>query len=190
MRITIRFVFFIMPAVITFNCSSHSLNIVNLNLFPQGDAVIEVRPFPEAKKRLVSRGFKWRGALVNLIDPENGLYTAFEKEDFVYLRRSLIQSLRESESFKAIHDIQNEDESVNGTRLYICFDKSGVKQTTFESFCFLNACAWTENSTDSVLSKKEIKTTGKSSWSASGAKNEAITKFIKEVAQLISFESK
>ena len=147
-------------------------------------------PFSEAKKRLASRGFKWRGAIVDLIDRKTGLYTSFDDDDYANLRQSLIQSLRKSQSFKAIHDIQNENESADGIRLYISFDESGINQTSFESFCVLNAYAWTEIAGDSVLSKKEIKTRGRSSWSAGGAKNDAITKFIKEVAQFISIKSK
>jgi hypothetical protein len=190
MKKIIRFVFFIMLAVIVFKCASSSLNIVELNLNPQRDTVIEIMPFSEAKKRLASRGFKWRGAIVDLIDRETGLYTSFDDEDYANLRQSLIQSLRRSQIFKAINDIQNENVSANGIRLYISFDESGINQTSLESFCVLNAYAWTEIEGDSVLSKKEIKTKGRSNWSASGAKNDAITKFIKEVAQLISIKSK
>ncbi len=93
---------------------------------------------------------------------------------------------------KAIHDIKNENESGTGIRLYISFDDSGINQTSFtaESFCVLNAFAWTEIAEDSVLSKKEIRTRGRSNWSVRGAQNDAITKFIKEVAQLISIKSK
>ena len=85
-------------------------------------------------------------------------------EDYANLRQSLIQSLRKGQIFKAIHDIQNENESSNGIRVYISFDESGINQTSFESFCVLNAYAWTEIAGDSVLSKKEIKTRGRSSW--------------------------
>ena len=186
----IRFLFFIMLSIIVFKCASSSLNIVKLNLNPQRDTVIEIMPFSEAKKRLASTDPKWRGSLAELIDRETGLYTSFDNEDYANLRQSLIQSLRKSQIFKAIHDIQNETESDNRIRLYISFDESGINQTSFESFCVLNAFAWTEIAGDSVLSKKEIKTKGRSSWSASGAKNDAITKFIKEVAQLISIKSK
>lgn len=186
MKRIIRFVIFIMLSVNHFTCSSSSLTIVELNLPPQQDIVIVVRPFLEADKLLVSRGFEWRGAITDLIDKETGLYTSFDEKDYANLRKSLIESLRESQSFKAVYDIQNENESVNGIRLYLSFDESGVNQTSLVSFCFLNAFAWTEISQDSVLSKKEIKTKGKSSWSVNGAKNAAITKFIKEIADLLS----
>ena len=143
-----------------------------------------------SKKRLALKDPKWRGTFAELIDKETGLYTSLDNKDYVNLRQSLIQSLKKSQSFKAIHDIQNENESINGTRLYISFDESGINQTSFESFCVINAYAWTEIAGDSVLSKKEIKTKGSSSWSAKKAKNDAIVKFIKEVAQLISIKSK
>ncbi len=184
----IRFLFFIMLSGITLSCSSSSLTVVELNLHPQRDIVIEIMPFSEADKLLASRGFKWRGTLADLIDKETGLYTSFDDKDYTNLRQSLIKSLKESQNFKAIHDIQNEDESTNGIRLYISFDESGINRTSLESFCFLNAFAWTEISRDSILSIKEIKTKGRSSWSVNGAKNEAITKFIKEVAQLVSMK--
>ncbi len=190
MKKNFRFVFFIVLAVIVFKCASSSLIVEELNLNLQGDTVIEIMPFSEAKKRLASKGFKWRGAIPDLIDKETGLYTSFDDADYAFLRKSLIQSLRKSQSFKAIHDIQNENESVNGIRFYISFDESGINQTSLESFCVLNAYAWTEVAADSVLSKKEIKTRGRSGWSVNGAKNDAITKFIKEVSQLISIKSK
>ncbi len=189
MKNIISFIFFIMLAVIVFKCASSSLIIVELNLNLQRDTIIEIMPFSEAKKRLASKDSEWRGAIPDLIDRETGLYTSFDDEDYAYLRKSLIQSLRKSHSFKAIHDIPNENESANGIRFYISFDESGINQTTFESFCVLNAYAWTEIAGDSVLLKKEIKTRGRSSWSAGGAKNDAIAKFIKEVAQLISIQS-
>jgi hypothetical protein len=159
---------------------------VELNLPTQQDIVIEVRPFSEADKLLKSRGFEWRGVMTDIIDKDEGLYTSFDEQDYSNLRNSMIESLKKSQSFKAVHDIQNENDSVNGIRLYLSFDESGVNQTSLRSFCFLNAFAWTEASQDSVISKKEINTKGSSSWSMNGAKNSAITKFIKEIADLLS----
>lgn len=190
MKKIIYFAFFVMFAMIVFECTSRSLNIVELNFSPQRDTVIEIMPFREAKKRLATKDSKWRGTLTDLIDRENGLYTSFDDNDCANLRQSLIQSLRMSKIFKAVHDIKNENESGNGIRLYISFDESGINQTSFKSYCVLNAFAWTEIAEDSVLSKKEIRTRGRSNWSVRGAQNDAITKFIKEVAQLISIKSK
>jgi hypothetical protein len=189
MKKIIRFIFFIMLALIVSKCASKPLTVVILNLNPQRDTVIEIMSFSDAKKRFATKDPKWRGAIPDLIDREDGLYTSCDDEDYAYLRQSLIQSLQKSQIFKAIHDIQNKNELGNGIRLYISFDESGINQTSLESFCVLNAFVWTEIAEDSVLSKKEIRTRGRSSWSASRAKNDAMTKFIKEVAQLISIKS-
>jgi hypothetical protein len=190
MRRIIHYVIFIILILIPISCSSSSLTIVKLNLPPQQDVSIEVRPFPEADKLLASRGFEWRGAITDILNKESGLYTSFDEQDYTNLRKSLIESLRESQSFQEIYDVHDENESVSGVRLYLSFDESGVNQTSLVSFCFLNAFAWTEASQDSVISKKEIKTKGKSNWSVNGAKNAAITKFIKEIAYLLSTEAK
>jgi hypothetical protein len=174
---------------IALKCSSSSLTIVELNLHPQKDIIIEIRPLSEANKLLVSRGFKFRGVLADVIDKEEALYTSFDEKEYSYIRQSLIESLKESESFKAIYDVKDDHHPSNGIRLYISFDESGISQTSLESFCFINSFVWSEISQDSLLSKKEIKTKGKSSWSVNRAKKEAITKFITEVAQLVSSRS-
>ena len=148
-------------------------------------------PFVAAKKRLSEKGIKWRSTIPDIIEKESGLYISFDDKDYEILRKSLIQSIRESKGFKEIHDIQNEKETSNGVRVYISFDESGVDQTglfSFSAVCFIKAFAWTEIAKDSVLAKMEIKTKGRSSWSASGAKNDAITRFIKEIAQLLSIK--
>jgi hypothetical protein len=189
MKKLILFIFFVMMSGITFKCSSSSLTITELNLHPQKDIIIEIRPLSEANKLLASRGFKFRGVLADVIDKEKGLYTSFDEKEYSYIRKSLIESLKESENFKVIYDVKYDDDPSNGIRLYISFDESGITQTSLELFCFINSFVWTEISQDSVLSKKEIKTKGKSSWSVNRAKKEAITKFIKEVAQLVSNRS-
>jgi len=190
MKKIIHVIFFILVLFIIIKCGSSSLKIVELSFDTQRDEIIDIMPFSVAKKRLAEKDIKWRGTITDIIDKESGLYSSFDDKDYDYLRQSLIQSLRESQGFKAIYDIQNENETSNGVHVYISFDESGVNQTEFASFCLLNAFAWTETAEDSVLAKKEIKTRGRSNWSASGAKNDAIRKFIKEVAQLISIKSK
>ena len=130
MRRISHLVFFIMLAVLLHSCSSSSLTCVELNIPPQRDIAVEIRPFSEADKLLASRGFKWRGALTDLVDKETGLYTSFDDQDYLILRQSLIQSLIESQCFKEVLDIQNENESANEPRLYLSFDESGVNQTS------------------------------------------------------------
>jgi hypothetical protein len=51
----IRFVFIVMLAAIFSNCNSKSLTVVELNLTPQKDTIIEIMPFSEAKKRLATK---------------------------------------------------------------------------------------------------------------------------------------
>ena len=182
----IFFIFVLLVPIIFFKCSSSSLNIVELKPNLQKDTEIDIMPFSAARKRLERKGSRWRGMFTDIIDKKDALYKAFDDEDLTNIRQTLIKSLRKSQNFKAIYNINTEKELVKGVRLYICFDRSGIKQTSFESFCFLNACVWTEIAGDSIVSKKDIKTVGKSIWSLSNAKNKAITKFIKEVALLLS----
>jgi hypothetical protein len=189
MRKVICFVLFIFLVTSGFNCSSSSLNIIKLNLHPQKDTVINIMSFSEAKNRLAAKGIKWRGTITDLIDRDKGLYTSFNEEDYDNLRQSLVQSFKKSDVFKAVYDIQEEDELLNGICLYIAFDESGINQTSLVLFCFLNAFVWTEIAGDSVLKKAEIKAVGRSSWSPGAAKNDAITKFIREIGDLISIQS-
>ena len=186
MRQIILFAFFVILAAIIFKCTSGSLNIVELNLNPQKDAVIAIMPLADAKNRLATKSPKWRGKLTNVIARETGLFTPFDEKDYLNLRQLLIRSLRKSQAFKAVHDIQTETTAESGIRVYIRFDESGKTQSSLASFCDLNAFAWIETAADSVLSKKELQTKGRSNWSTGGAKNKAISKFIKEVAQFIS----
>jgi hypothetical protein len=59
----VHYIIFSIPLVILYKCSSSTLTIVKLNLAPQQDIAIDVRPFSEADKLLASRGFEWRGAI-------------------------------------------------------------------------------------------------------------------------------
>lgn len=189
----IVYIIFFLISVISLNCGSSSLNIVELSFDAQRDEIIEIMPFSASKKRLAEKDIKWRRTIPDILDKQSGLYTSLDDKDYENLRQSLIQSLRESKGFKEIHDIQNEKETSNGVRVYISFDESGVDQTglfSFSAVCFIKAFAWTEIAKDSVLVKKEIATKGKSRWSAGGAKNDAMIKFIGEIAQLISGKSK
>lgn len=176
----------LLALTILHRCTSRSATVVTLIINPQKNTIIDVMPFSAAKKRLEAKGPRWRGMFTDLVDIENGLYTPFEKNDLEIIRKSLIKSLRHSKSFKLINDVKTYNEAQNGIRLYLCFDKSGTKQTSRESFCFINACAWTEIANDSVVSKIEIKTVGKSNWSLNNAKDEATEKFLLEIAKLFS----
>jgi len=189
MKNLIHFVLLIILALQFSNCASSSKKIIELNLPPQKDMVVEIRPFSEAKRYVTSKGFKWRGALTDLIDKKNGLYTSLNDNDYKEIRKILINSLRESRSFGEIYDIHDENESFNGIRLFVCFDDSGIKQTTMTYVCFINACSWTTTPGDSMLIKREIHSKGSSNWSATGAQEEAITQFINEVAQLLASKS-
>jgi len=177
----------LLAVTILLQCASPSAFVVKLKINPQKNTIIDVMPFSDAKKRLTAKGPRWRGMFTDLVNIENGLYTALEKNDLEIIRKSLIKSLRHSDSFQLINDVKTEDGTQKGIRLYLCFDKSGTKQTSRESFCFINACAWIETARDSVLSKMEIKTVGKSNWSLNNAKDEATNKFLLEIAKLFSY---
>jgi len=189
----IAYFMFFLILVISLNCGTSSLNIIELSFDAQRDEIIEIMPFSAAKKKLSEKDIKWRSTIPDILDKESGLYTSRDDKDYENLRQSLIRSLRESKGFKEIHDIQNEKEISNGVRIYISFDESGINQTglfSFSAVCLIKAFAWTEIAIDSVLVKKEIAAKGKSRWSARGAKNDAMIKFIEEIAQLISGKSK
>jgi hypothetical protein len=186
MNSLIRHVLFIMPAIVFISCSSKAINIVHLDLPVHQNIILEIRSFSEAKKYMAAQGFKWRGTMTDLVNTEDKLFTSFEDKDFAQLRRLLIRSIYESQSFKAVEDIQDENQAHKGLCLYLCFDQSGIRQTMLEYFCFINACAWTAIKGDSLFAKKEIKTKGQSKWSAGRALNEAERQFVKEVGQLLA----
>ncbi len=180
-----HFLFFVLPVVIAFSCASSSV-IVELDIDPQLNTIIEVMPLSDAEERLNSIHTDWVGHGRKILEQKSGLYTPCNKEDHSVLRRSLIKSLRKSQAFKDVVDVRSTNELNSDMRLYMSFVKSGMYQTSYESFCVINAFVWVETATDSVMVKKQITSKGQSGWSKKGARNDAIGKFIFEVSRLLS----
>lgn len=169
-------------------CASSSRQEVRLNIKAQPDTLIEVMPFEAAKKQFATSDASDRGPLGVAIDSETSIYTyKFDDEDYANLRKSIIESLQKEASFKGVHDVSNEGEIGTGTKLYIDFTESGIGSAGWGGFtCAINAYAWTEDATGNVLAKEEIAVLERSGMTVAGAKNKAITKFVREVSGLFA----
>lgn len=170
-------------------CTASSSRIVDLNIKPQRDTVIEVMPFAAAKVRFaMSDAWGHHGLAGVVINAYTGIYTyKFDDYDYSNIRKSLIDSLQNDNSFRAIQDIENENEVGKGTRLYINFTESGMHSYSLGGFaCLLKAYTWTEDPGGSIMAKSEITVEGTSLLSVNRAKNQAIEMFVHEVAKLLS----
>ena len=75
------FIFFLI-LVISLNCGTGSLNIVELNFNTQRDEIIEIMPFSAAKKRLAEKDIKWRSTIPDILEKESGLYSPLDDKDY------------------------------------------------------------------------------------------------------------
>jgi hypothetical protein len=178
--------------VVTNGCVGSSLQVINLNIEAQPDTTIEVMPFVMAKKRFATSDVGGRGSIAVLIESGTGAYTyRFDNEDYAILRKSIIESLRKGGSFKGIQDVSHEADVGTGTRLYVNFVESGMESSSWGGFiCVINAYAWIEDATGNVLASREIAIAEKSGVSVGALKDNAISKFVREVSGLFVTSSK
>ena len=164
-----------------------SKKIVPLSIQPQSDRVILVMPTTAAEKRYAMSDAWRRGGAGIAVDAASGIYTyKFDDKDYTHLRQSLVESLQQSKSFGAVHDVSNDTNIGDGTRLYIRFDESGMKPTRWGNFiCLIRAQVWTEDAKGNLLAKKDMAVEEKSGITVRAAKNKAIVRFVQEVGALL-----
>ena len=186
-----KILFTVMTLGLMSGCASSSSKVVTLNIRPQPTTVIEVMPTSAAKERFGTRDkrdtawFWVNGSLEKRWLADARVY-AFEDKDYANLRKSVIESLQQGGFFKEVRDVSPDGAAGSGTRLYLNFTESGMGSTGWMGgfTCTIHAYAWLEDPTGKILTKGEIAVQGKSELTVSIAKNEAITKFVQEVAKL------
>jgi hypothetical protein len=168
-------------------CAGSGVNIVKIRS-SKYTGVIVVMPDTLAEKRFSTSDWSRRGVVSTVIGRTTGIYTyTFGDDDYKNLRTSLVESLRSSGAFQNVVDQVDERSLPDGVRLYIKFSESGMNKTALgmSFICILKAIAWTEDSNSNVLNKKDISINEESIMTVSAAKNQAIEKFVLEVASIL-----
>lgn len=168
-------------------CVSSKVRLVDLNLKPQRDTVIEVMPYAAAEKQYTTSDAGRRGLLGLVIDANTGIYTyKVDARDYANLRESIIQSLRKSDAFKDVRDIQNESESRTGVCLFLKINESGMRQTAFTFVCVIKGKAWTSDASGRIITQKDINVEQSSAFTVGAAKSKAISKCVQEVVAIFA----
>ena len=176
-------------------CAGSESRVLRLNLTSREKGSLSVMPFNTTFERKYHSDAHTRasfgllmGLIAHAINERSGIYTyTFDDKDLMNLRTSIVNSLRAARYFDAVNDIPvlNENVPDKGIRLYIDFKSMGVSQTAV-FICEINAHARVCDISDKVLAEKNINVREKGVMTLMAAKNNAIDKFIREIATLLN----
>ena len=176
-------------------CAGSKNTVIRLDLTSKEKGSLSVMPFNTTfeRKYYSDAGTRYAfgllmGAIAQGINERSGIYTyTFDDKDLINLRTSIVESLREARYFGAVNDIPvlNKKMPDKGIRLYIDFKSMGVSQKT-AFICEINALARVCDKSDKVLAEKNISVREKGIMTLMAAKNNAIEKFIMEIAALLN----
>jgi hypothetical protein len=149
------------------------ISIVELNIPPQPDVVIEIMPIVTAGEQY-STTFSYRTY-------------SFNNSDYYNLRQSLKTSLDSAKIFREVREVVDQKEATDGIRMHIEFSESGMKRPLpgFSVVCVLKGKAWTTDAHNNIIAQKDINVE-ESNLNVGASKTEAIRVCVQEILSLLS----
>jgi hypothetical protein len=187
--VDVLFLYFILICLL--GCASSQVQTVNKKSAKHTNSKVIILPFQNMNDSIVAIDHRM-GTVVGtdwkiIIDGPTYTYT-FEKDDYANLKKSLVQSLKNSNLYDEV--ITRDSLSLGCQKddiiLYYRFDNCGMKFTPAISTCILHYQFVIINSEGKPIKKSDIKIEETSMMSVSAAKNKAIRQFVNKTYDALS----
>lgn len=172
-------------------CVGSKVQIIQSDLRLRPGSIVYVLPLGLPEEIGIAQDWRKTGDTLTTKDGEKiqiGMYQySFGEGDIINLRNSIINSLKESQSFSDVIYLNTIDIDVTGNHsaiyVHLQINKTDMFQNYFSSKCLISGKLILKSEKESILFEDDINVEVKSIVSIRDAKNKAIEQFVNDVIE-------